>query len=264
MRIAVCIKSVPDPNKTSDIKFDPVTKNVIRDNLEMVINPTDLHAIELAMTLKERTGAEVVLFSMGPPAAQKQLRDGLSYGTDSAYLLSDRAFGGADSLATAYTLAKAIAYTGPFDLILTGNESSDGGTTQVASQLGEWLGLPHLMEIVKAEYTDGSMKVQKKMDDDFADFEVALPAVLAVSKAVNKVRYPNIKGIMQAKKKPLTVLGAADLPGFEAHNAGSAGSPTSNGDLLEFSFERGCVEYAGTPEEIAKQILDRIRPYINV
>ena len=129
MKIAVCIKAVPDPNKTSDIRFDPETKNVIRDNLEMVINPTDLHAIELAVSLKEQHTAEVTVFSMGPPSTQKQLREALSYGIDEAVLLSDRAFGGADSLATSYTLAQSIRTCGDYDLVIVGNESSDGGTT---------------------------------------------------------------------------------------------------------------------------------------
>ena len=263
MKIAVCIKAVPDPNKTSDIRFDPETKNVIRDNLEMVINPTDLHAIELAVSLKEQHTAEVTVFSMGPPSTQKQLREALSYGIDEAVLLSDRAFGGADSLATSYTLAQSIRTCGDYDLVIVGNESSDGGTTNVPSQLGEWIGIPHMMEVVKCDYSGGDrISVRKKMDDDFMDFDVQLPAVIAVSKVINKVRYPNIKGIMTAKKKPLRILDKTSLDLLNPDYIGAAGSPTRNGELKELSFSRECEEFTGTPEEIAKSILAKIRPMV--
>lgn len=264
MKIAVCIKAVPDPQKSSGIEFDPVTKNVKREKLELVINPTDLHAIELAMQLKERFGGTVTAFTMGAPNVEPQVRSALSYGIDEAYILSDRAFGGADSLATSYTLACGIKKTGPYDLVISGNESSDGGTTNVPSQLGEWLGLPHIMEVVGFEY-DGndSITVRKKMDDDFADFTMTIPGMIAVSKSINKVRYPNIKGIMMAKKKPIVILSADVFEDMDRSLIGQSGSPTRNGEMSEVSFARNAEEITGTPEEVARKLLAKIRPLVS-
>ena len=264
MKIAVCIKAVPDPQKTADIEFDPVTKNVKREKLEMVINPTDLHAIELAVQLKEQFGGTITAFTMGVPSVETQVRSALSYGLDEAFILSDRAFGGADSLATSYTLASGIRKTGDYDLVIVGNESSDGGTTNVPSQLGEWLRLPHIMEVVGCEFDgDKTLQIRKKMDDNFADFTMTIPALVAVSKSINKVRYPNIKGIMMAKRKPVTILSSDDIEGIDKGMIGQSGSPTRNGEMSEVSFARSTEEITGTSEEIAKALLSRIRPLVS-
>lgn len=130
----------------------------------------------------------------------------------------------------------------------------------VPSQLGEWMGLPHLIEVVGCELQqDGTLDVRKKMDENYMDFQVKLPAVIAVSKSINTVRYPNIRGIMAAKKKPLTVFSCAELDDLDPALAGMSGSPTRNGELKEFSFSRNCEELTGTPEEIAQTILAKLR-----
>lgn len=263
MKIAVCIKAVPDPNQFGKIKIDPVKKTLIREGIDTVINPSDLHAIELAMQLKEKFSAEVSLFTMGPNYVDKQIREGLSYGADNAYLMSDRAFGGADTLATSYVLACGIRKAGDYDLIIAGNESADGATTHVPSQIGEWMNIPHIMEVVNCEFEDETTAiVRKKADDNFINFRVKLPAVLAVNKSINKVRLPNIKGIMSAKRKPLTVLGRADFDDMNDAYLGLSGSPTQNGDLKTISYARECEEIKGSSQDIAKAILEKLRPVV--
>lgn len=263
LNIAVCVKSVPDPELYGSITLDPVTKTLKREGVNAVINPADKHAIELAIQIKEQYGANITLISMGPPDAQKQLREALAYGADAAILLSDRKFGGADSLATSYALALGIQKAGPFDLILAGNESADGATTHVPSQIGEWLGLPHVMEVVDFKLNENKAAVvRKKAEGRYLDFEVQLPVVIAVAKEINKVRIPNIKGIFAAKKKPLTVYAAEDFPEADMAYLGLKGSPTQNGELHEASFGRQAQAIEGSAEEIAAEILRIIKPII--
>lgn len=264
LNIVVCVKSVPNPEQYNNIIIDPVTKTLIRDSMSSVINPSDLHAIELAMQLKEKYGAEITLISMGPCDVEKQIRDGLSYGADQAYLLSDKRFGGADTLATSYCLAQGIQKIGKVDLILAGNESADGATTHVPSQIGEWLNLPHIMEVVDFDMCDdGSANVRKKSDNNYYDFKIQLPAVIAVSKSINNVRYPNMKGILSAKRKNITVLSVDDFEDLDERYVGLNGSPTKSGELKVVSFERNSTQLSGTSEEIAKAILKNIQPVIN-
>ena len=151
MKIAVCLKVAPNPDQYNLIKLDPETKTLIREGIDSVISSTDLHAIELALQLKAKFGGTISLISMGPPSNAKQLREGLSYGCDEAFLLSDRKLGGADALATSYTLYKGIEKNGGYDLVLLGNASDDGSTAHVPSQLGQWLGLPHVTDVLAFE-----------------------------------------------------------------------------------------------------------------
>ena len=264
MNIAICVKSVPDPELYSSITLDPVTKTLKREGVNAVVNPADKHALELGIQLKEQYGANVTLISMGPPDAQKQLREALSYGADAAVLLSDRKFGGADSLATSYILAQGLKKAGRFDLILAGNESADGATTHVPSQLGEWLGLPHVMEVVECRMTEDSTAiVRKKADGKYYEFEVRLPAVIAVAKEINKVRIPKIKDIFAAKKKPLDIYTAEDFEDLDFKYVGLKGSPTQNGELHEVSYGRQAIQIDGSADEIAAEILNVIGPMID-
>ena len=131
MKIAVCIKQVPD---TSEIKIDPVKHTLIRDGVPAIVNPYDKNAVEAAVQLKEKHGGEVTVITMGLPAAKKALKECLAMGCDHAYLVTDRAFGGADTYATSYTLAETLRKLGPFDLILCGKQAIDGDTGQTGSR----------------------------------------------------------------------------------------------------------------------------------
>lgn len=248
MKIAVCIKAVPNSEQYDKIRLDPVKKTIVREGMESVINAADLHAIELAMQLKQAHGGTVSLISMGPPSAEQKLREGLSYGCDEAWLISDRKFGGADALATSYTLAKAIEKIGAFDLILLGNVSEDGATAHVPSQLGELLGLPHLTDVTAFSLeNEMTVHVSKPIGSSTAAYAVTLPAVFGIDRRLNRVRHPNVMGIFSAKNKPLTILSAADIPGLDESRLGLSGSPTKAGEYRSTEYGRTCaaLENAG-------------------
>lgn len=258
MKIEVCVKSVPNPEQYDQIKLDPIRKTVIREGIESVLNGADLHAIELAVQLKEKQGGTVTLISMGPQSAAVQLREGLSYGCDEAYLVSDRKFGGADSLATSYTLAKTVEKIGIFDLILLGNASDDGATAHVPSQLGELLQLPHLTDVISfAAESDTSVLVKKNMGKAVNTYRVTLPAVIGVDRKLNQVRHPNVMGIFSAKNKPLTTITAAELDDLDESRLGLAGSPTQAGAYRDVQYGRQCDELEDVTELL--QVINRIR-----
>lgn len=265
LNIAVCVKAVPNPEQYEKIMIDPVKKTLVREGITSVINPSDLHAIELALQLKEQFGGKAVLISMGPTDATKQLREALAYGLDEAYLISDRRFGGADTLATSYTLSKGLNKIGKFDIVLAGNESADGATSQVPSQLGEWLNLPHIMEVVALDMNGEEVAlVRKKVDNSFMDFKVKLPAVIAVSKSINTVRYPNMKGILTSKNKKIQVISKDDFDNLEENFIGFSGSPTQPGEIKTISYERKSELIQGTKEEISDNIIQIIKPLIEI
>lgn len=265
MKIAVCLKVAPNPDQYNKIKLDPETKTLVREGIDSVISTTDLHAIELALQLKAKFGGKISLISMGPPSNDRQLREGLSYGCDDAWLLSDRKLGGADALATSYTLSKGIEKLGGFDLVLLGNASDDGSTAHVPSQLGEWLGLPHITDVIGFEMdSENSALVKKELDNGINEYRLRLPAVVGVTKRLNKVRHPSVMGIFQAKNKPLTVLTSTDLEALDESRIGLAGSPTQAAGYREVAYGRECVELEGSDAEKAAELVKILKTYISI
>lgn len=259
LKIGVCIKSVPDPEHYDQIQIDPETKSIVRKDMPSVINSADKHAIELAMQLKETAGAEVSIFTMAPPQGQEQLVSALAYGADAAYLLSDRKVGGADTLATSYCLCTMIKKVGPFDLIIAGNESEDGATAHVPSQLGEWMGIPHMADVINAKLiSEETINVSKEFENGYGNYNIKLPCVLAVKKNINEVRYPTVMNMFAAKKKPLTVFSAEDLPELDEKFIGITGSPTKAGELITPEYSRESKTIEGNSEEIAAAILELV------
>ncbi|MBU2699573.1 electron transfer flavoprotein alpha/beta subunit, partial [Sporomusaceae bacterium BoRhaA] len=150
MEMVVCVKQVPD---TTEVKIDPVTNTLVRQGVPSIVNPFDKNALEAALQLKEKNGGKVTVVSMGPPQAKDALKECLAMGADEAYLVSDRAFGGADTLATSYTLAAALKKLGKFDLILCGKQAIDGDTAQVGPEMAEHLGIAQITCCSKFEVT---------------------------------------------------------------------------------------------------------------
>ncbi len=258
MRIAVCVKSVPDPDYYEKIQLDPVNKTLIREGIPTIINPSDKHAIEEALRLKEKIGGEIIAFSMGPDAVRQQMLECLAMGCDQAVLISDRKVAGADTLATSYTLSVALQKFGPFDLVLAGNESSDGATSHVPSQLGEWLGLSHAANVIRIENEDNHVVVAKKLDEGVAKVRLTKPSVIGVNVRINEVRPTNAVAILRAKRKPMHIVRASDLPLDEAC-IGLIGSPRQNGELEVISVNKQCEIISGTNEEIADAIYEIVR-----
>ena len=223
MHIIVCIKQVPDARQ---VKLDPETHTLIRTGVESIINPYDMYAMEEGLRIKERLGGTVTVLTMGPPQAETALREAISYGADEAVLLSDRAFAGADTWATTYTLARGIEKIGPFDLIFCGKQAVDGDTAQVGPGLAERLSLPYAAWVRKIEdLGEGLIRVQRLMDDGYDRLELALPALLTVVKEINEPRVPSLKGKMRAKSQKIPLYGAAGI-GADLKLTGLAGSYT--------------------------------------
>ena len=222
MRIAVCVKQVPDA--TVHKRIDPGTKRLERSG-EAALNPFDVHAVEEALRIKEGSGeGEVVAVSLGPGNAMESLRKALAMGVDRAVLVSDEAAAGSDLVATAYALAKALEREEP-DLVLFGQQANDSDGAVLWAAVADRLRRPVISQV--AELTVGNGKVTGKRQTEFGydTIEAPVPAVVAVSDAINEPRYPSLKGIMGAKKKPQETVALADV-GVETERVGDAGSHT--------------------------------------
>lgn len=222
MQIVVCIKQVPD---TAEVRINPETNTLIREGVPSIINPYDVHAIEAALQIREKTGGKVIVITMGPPQAEEALREAIAMGADDVRLISDRMFAGSDTWATSYTLFKAIQKIGA-DIILCGKQAIDGDTAQVGPNIAEYLNIPHIAYIKKIEDVTGtSMRVQRLMDDGYDVIETPLPVLLTVVKELNVPRLPSLKGKMAAKKAVIPRMTAQDIEA-EEQNVGLKGSPT--------------------------------------
>ena len=230
MDILVAIKQVPDTDK---VKMDPVTGTMVREGVDAIVNPLDLYAIELAIRLKEKHGGKVTVFSMGPPAAEKALKEAMAMGCDAGVLVTDRAFSGSDTWATSYTLSRSVAKLGHYDLILAGERATDGDTGQVGPCLAAWLGIPVLSYVGSVDsgasgtaVGAGSRIVARRLvEEGYQRVEVELPCLLTVVKEIANPRLPTLRGKKYARQTALTIFGAADLDADPAC-LGLKGSPT--------------------------------------
>jgi electron transfer flavoprotein beta subunit len=232
MRIAVCVKQVPDAAVAK--RIDPQTKRLDRSG-EGALNAFDAHAVEEALRLKERTGeGEVVLVSMGPERAQDALRKALAMGADRAVLVADDAAAGSDLVATSRVLAAALERQSP-DLVLFGQQSSDADGAVLWAAVADRLRRPYISQVAELTLEEGRVRGKRQTEFGYDVIEAPLPAVVAVSDAINEPRYPSLKGIMGAKSKPQEVLGLGEL-GVEAGESGSKtevyeiGSPPPRGE----------------------------------
>ncbi len=221
MKIAVCVKQVPESQAK---RIDPATKRLDRSG-ESALNAFDANAVEEALRVKEASGdAEVVLVSLGPERALDSLRKGLAMGADRAVLVSDGAAAGSDLVATSLALAKALERESA-DLILFGQQASDSDGAVLWAAVADRLRLPLVSQAAELTVADGKARVKRQTEFGYDVIEAPLPAVVAVSDAINEPRYPSLKGIMGAKKKPQESLSAADL-GVDAGQLGENGSKT--------------------------------------
>lgn len=231
MRILACIKQVPD---TSEIKVDPVTNTLIRKGVPSIVNPMDLNAVETAVTLKEQNpDTTITLLTMGPPPAEEALRECLSMGCDEAYLLTDRAFGGADTYATSYALYVAARYLeekqgAPFDLVVCGIMAVDGDTGQVGPELAEHLGIPQITYCIGAEVEGDKLITKRAHEMGYEVLETQLPCLIAVTKDINTPRRGTVRGKIAAKRAKVEWI-SADMLGdaLDRTRIGLKGSPTN-------------------------------------
>ena len=258
MKIIVCVKQVPDTSGKVAVNPDGTLN---RASMATITNPDDLNAVEAALTLKEQTGAEVVVVSMGPPPAEGMLREVIARGADRAVLVSAREFGGSDTYATSQIIAAAIDTYGieKDDIILAGRQAIDGDTAQVGPQIAEKLHLPQITYAAEITKNGDEVTVKRMLEDGYMTIKVQTPCLLTCIKELNNPRYMSIGGILSTYSKPLTTLGYEDLkddPLIDATTIGLKGSPTNifksftppqkgAGMMLEGADKATCEKLAG-------------------
>jgi electron transfer flavoprotein beta subunit len=223
MNIVVLVKQVPDT--WSERKLTDADHTLDRESADAVLDEINERAVEEALQLQEAHGGEVTVIAMGPDRATDAIRKALSMGADKAIHVSDEALHGSDVLATAKVLAKAIGTVENVDLVIAGNEATDGRAGAVPAILAELLGLPQVTQLRKVTVEGTTIKGERETDEGVVFLEATLPAVVSVTEKINEPRYPSFKGIMAAKKKPVSTLTVADL-GIDASEVGLSGAYT--------------------------------------
>lgn len=254
MNIAVLMKPVPNPDFYNQISIDPVTKRLNRAGVPTIINPSDLNALEYALQLKEKHGGKIIVLSMAPAINELELEKCLALGADEAYLISDRAFGGADTFSTSYTLYKGLEQTGfKADIILAGNESADGATSHVPPQLGEWLEWPHISNISSIEINNGIAYVNKNIETGKISYKVTLPALFSIHRGSNTPRLTTAYGIVELRNKKVNIYTKDNL-NVDENYIGISGSPTQPGEIYVMEINRSSTELIGDEKQIASDI----------
>ena len=262
MNILVCVKQVPD---TTVIKIDPVKNTLIRDGVPSILNPFDGYALEAAARIKDQhPDTKIVVVSMGPEQAKTALKECLSIAADKAYLVSGRAFGGSDTLATSYILSQAIEkleeLEGKFDAIFCGKQAIDGDTAQVGPEIAEHLDLPQVTYGLEAELGEGALKVKKETEEGAQIIAVKLPCLVTFTKPAWEPRYPNIKRRMAANRAEIPTLGENAFPAMDTTQIGLKGSPTHVKKTFVPQKKSGGVKIKeSTHEESARALFQMLR-----
>jgi len=255
MRIAVCLKQVPD---TSDLRLDPETNTLIREGVESVLNPLDEFPLEAALRLRDSLGAHVTAISMGPPQAERVLRKAVAMGADDAILVCDRQFAGSDTWATSLTLAAVVKAAGPFGLVLCGKQAIDGDTAQVGPGIAAHLGWPQATYVTRVGEVTDTVTVDRLLEQGTATVCVRLPAVLTVLKEANEPRLPTLEGRLRALRFAPRCVDAAEL-GLAEQDIGLAGSPTRVVRIAVPETSRRQLRLTGSASAVAGQLLDQLR-----
>lgn len=259
LEILVCIKQVPHPDHFSEIRLDVDSGRIVREGIPAVINPLDRNALEEGLSVKERFSGRVTVISMGPPQAQKAVEEALAMGADRGILLCDVAFAGADTLATANTLFYAIQKLGKFDLIYCGNETVDSGTAQVGPQLAELLDIPQVSGVQKVTFGDEKViEVRRALKQGYMKVRLKLPALLCVTKDINRPRLPTVQSIMEMAQKELIVWKAEDI-GAPPESVGLKGSATCAAGVYEYKVGRRREIMQGSTEEKVQRAVARLK-----
>lgn len=253
MRIIVTIKQVPD---TNNVSIDKKTGTLKREGIPSIINPDDKHALEAAIILKEKYNAQVSVVTMGPPQAKQALKEALAMGADDAWLLSDRKFAGADTLATAYTLSRGIRRMGDYDIILSGRQAIDGDTAQVGPQLAGFLDIPQITYVCALEIDseNSCLIATRETDEEMQKVKANFPVLLTAIKELNEPRYPSIRGIVQSAETKINILTVKDLA-VEDEKLGLQGSPTQVFKTFTPPTRGECTKLTGSFKENAVEAI---------
>ena len=257
MKIAVCIKQVPD---TTEVRINPQTNTLVREGVASITNPFDEFAVEEALLTKEKYGGEIHVITMGPPQAIEVLKNALAVGADKVYLVSDQAFAGADTLATAYTLAKTIEKIGGVDLVICGKQAIDGDTAQVGPGIATRLGIPQLTYVSKVREIDVANKrivVERLLENGREVVQSSLPVLITVVKDINEPRLPSLLGIKKAAKAQIPTLTAKEI-GVDENRVGLKGSPTWVSKIFTPEAREGGEVLKGELTEVVPLLVDKL------
>ena len=257
MNIVVCIKQVP---ASSDVKIDPVTGVLIRDGNNTKMNPYDLYGLEMALRIKEATGATVKTITMGPPPAKAVLEESIWMGCDDGVLITDRKFGGADVVATSYTISQGIKSMGQFDLIICGKQTTDGDTAQVGAEMAEALGIPHVCYVDKiVEVKEDSIVVRANMDKTLETMEVKFPCLITVDKGSVTPRLPSYNRSVAFKEHEYRFITFNDVEDQDENHYGLKGSPTQVERMFNPDRNTDKVVLSGTSEELSEKLKEILK-----
>lgn len=253
--IVVCVKAVPDPKVADKLMIDPATRTLPRMDIPLVLNPMDCHALEAAIQLKKKYSAYITALSMGPPPAGNILRECLALGADHGILLTDAAFAGADTFATAYTLAAAIRLLGPVDVIFCGMASSDGSTEWVGPQIAALLGYPVVTRVREILDDQGEAWIIKAdFDRGCRIVKIKLPAVITVTRELNQPKALSFSGILKARSKQIVEWNHETL-GIPIDRIGLNGSPTYVTEMSRLESSRAVEMIGGTLQEKVERLM---------
>lgn len=257
MNIIVCIKQVPDSNK---VEVDPVTGVLRRNGVEAKMNPYDLYAIETALRIREKKGGKITVLTMGPGQAAGVIREAFAMGVDEGVLISDRRFGGADVLATSYTISQGIKLLGAFDLILCGKQTTDGDTAQVGPEVSEYLDIPGVSNVSAiVELGDEAITVEMDMTHDIEIAQIAFPCLLSVDKDIFMPRLPSYLKKEQTKNRVIREISLEQLEDTDAMHYGLNGSPTQVQRIFPPAVNLHRELWTGTPAELTDRLRHKLQ-----
>ena len=256
MEILVCVKQVPG---TTQVEVDPVTGVLKRDGVDSKMNPYDLFAIETALRIKKDKGAIVKTITMGPPQAEKVIKESFSMGVDEGAIISDRKFGGADVLATSYTLSQGIKKISNPDLIICGKQTTDGDTAQVGSEIAEFLNIPHVTNVTEIiEVKENSIIVEIDLPTSLEVCEVTYPCLITVEKDIYQPRLPSFKLKMATKDKEIPMFTLNDFEDKDEQHYGLNGSPTQVKRIFPPTPNTDKDVLRGSSDELSEALFEKI------
>jgi electron transfer flavoprotein beta subunit len=256
MDILVCIKQVPS---TSEVKIDQKTGSLIRDGIDSKMNPYDLYALETAMRIKQETGAKITVLSMGPPQVKEIIQEAFMMGADEGVVLTDRRLAGADCLATAYALSQSIEKIGLPDLIICGKQTTDGDTAQVGPEMAEFLGIPHITNVVAlGAVSDDNLIVSADLPGMIQTAEIRFPALITVEKDIFQPRLPSYRRKLETAGKDVKFYSLNDLADQDESKYGLTGSPTQVVRIFPPENHQESRIYEGLADQLANQLFDAL------
>lgn len=259
MHIVVCVKQVPD---TKIIKINPKTNTLDRRSAPAILNPYDAHAVQTAVSIKEKTGGTISVLSMGPPQATAVIKKSIEIGADRGYLISDRAFAGADTLATSYALSKALERISkdlPVDMVICGKHAIDGDTGQVGPGIARRMDIPpitNVIEVSEVNMKEKTVLIKRKLTSGYELIQTEMPCLLTVEKEINQIEYSPMPNMIKAARYEPIIWAVSDLENVERSQLGLKGSPTIVGKMFTPPRPEGGKKLEGSADEQIKQLME--------